>query len=56
MAVVLTRGFGRTGHRLSGKEVHIPSSKVTRISWDESKVFVSLTQEAVLQAPACDEA
>jgi hypothetical protein len=38
----------KTGHRLSGKEVQIPSSKVNRISWDESKVFVNLTQEAIL--------
>jgi sporulation protein YlmC with PRC-barrel domain len=46
----------KTGHRLSGKEVQIPLSKVDRISWDESKVFVNLTKEAILQAPACDDA
>ena len=46
----------KTGHRLSGREVQIPSSKVDRISWDESKVFVNLTKEAILQAPACDDA
>lgn len=46
----------RTGHRLSGKEVQIATSKVERISWDESKVFVNLTQEAILQAPGCDNA
>ena len=45
-----------TGHRLSGKEVQIPTSKVERISWDESTVFVSLTKEAIAQAPACDTA
>ena len=42
----------KTGHRLSGKEVQIPSSKVDRISWDESKVFVNLTKEAIEQSPA----
>jgi hypothetical protein len=46
----------KTGHRLSGREVQIPSSKVDRISWDESRVFVNLTKEAILQAPACDDA
>ena len=46
----------KTGHRLSGKEVQIPSGKVDRISWDESKVFVNLTKEAILRAPACDDA
>jgi hypothetical protein len=46
----------KTGHRFSGKEVQIPSGKVARISWDESKVFVNLTKEAILQAPACDDA
>ena len=45
-----------TGHRFSGNEVLIPVSKVDRISWDESKVFVNLTKEAILQAPACDDA
>jgi hypothetical protein len=44
----------KTGHRISGKEVQIPSSKVDRISWDESKVFVNLTQAAILQAPDGD--
>jgi hypothetical protein len=42
----------KTGHRLSGKEVQIPVNKVDRISWDESKVFVNLTKEAVEQSPA----
>jgi hypothetical protein len=42
----------KTGHRFYGKEVRIPSSKVDRISWDESKVFVNLTREAVEQSPA----
>jgi hypothetical protein len=42
----------KTGHRLSGKEVRIPSSQVDRISWDESTVFVNLTREAVEQSSA----
>jgi len=42
----------KIGHRLSGKEVQIPSGKVDRISWDESKVFVNLTKEAIEQSPA----
>jgi hypothetical protein len=42
----------KTGHRLSGNEVRIPSSKVDRISYEESTVFVNLTSEAVEQSPA----
>ena len=42
----------KTGHRFSGKEVQIPTRSVDRISWDESKVFVNLTREAVEQSPA----
>ncbi len=42
----------KTGHRLSGKEVQIPASKVDRISYEESTVFVNLTSEAVEQSPA----
>jgi hypothetical protein len=37
----------KTGHRFSGKEVQIPTSKVARISYEESTVFVRLTIEAV---------
>jgi hypothetical protein len=37
----------KTGHRISGKEVLISTSKVDRISYEESAVFVNLTQEAV---------
>ena len=33
-----------TGHWYSGKEILIPTSKVERISYEESKVFVSLTK------------
>jgi hypothetical protein len=41
----------KTGHRFTGKEVQIPVSKVTRISYDESKVFVNLTTDAVEKSP-----
>jgi len=33
----------KTGHRLSGKEVLLPTKKVERISYDESTVFADLT-------------
>jgi len=39
----------KTGHRFSGKEVPVPTSKVVRISYDDSAVFVNLTKEAVGQ-------
>jgi hypothetical protein len=42
----------KTGHRLSGKEVLIPTKKVDRISYEESTVSVNLTSEAVEQSPA----
>jgi hypothetical protein len=42
----------KTGHRFSGKEVQIPTRTVDQISWNESKVFVNLTREAVEQSPA----
>jgi hypothetical protein len=42
----------KTGHRFSGKEIEIPTSKVERISYEESTVFVNLTSEAVEQSPA----
>ena len=42
----------KTGHRLSGREVQISTSKVDRISYDESTVFVNLTSEAVERSPA----
>jgi hypothetical protein len=46
----------KTGHRFSGKEVQIPASDVTRISYEESTVFVDLTTEAVEKSPAYDHA
>lgn len=41
----------KTGHRLSGKEVLIPMNKVSRISYEESTVFVDLTRGDVEQGP-----
>jgi hypothetical protein len=41
----------KTGHRFSGKEVQIPTSKIDRISYEDSTVFVNLTKEAVEQSP-----
>ncbi len=40
----------KIGHRFSGKEVQIPTSKVDRISYEESAVCVNLTIEAVEQS------
>jgi hypothetical protein len=37
----------KTGHRFTGKEVQISTSHVARISYAESTVHVTLTQEAV---------
>jgi hypothetical protein len=41
----------KTGHRFTGNEVLIPVSKVDRISYDKSTVFVNLTKEAVEKSP-----
>ena len=43
-----------TGNRFTGKKVILSPGLVDRISWEESKVFVNLTKEALLQAPAYD--
>ncbi len=40
-----------TGHWFSGKEIVISPANIDRISYEESKVFVSLTKEAILKAP-----
>jgi hypothetical protein len=45
-----------TGHWLSGKRVMISPSQINRISWDESKVYVNLTKDAVLSSPGFDPA
>jgi len=42
----------KTGHRLSGNEVQIPTSQVEKISYDESTVFATLTKEAIAQSSA----
>jgi len=42
----------KVGHRFTGKEVQIPVGKVNRISYDESKVFVDLTTDAVERSAA----
>ena len=42
----------KTGHRFSGKEVIIPTSKVTSISYEESAVHVGLTMAAVENSPS----
>jgi hypothetical protein len=42
----------KTGHRFSGKEVLLPTTDVTRISYEESTVFVALPGESVERKPA----
>ena len=44
----------KVGHRFNGKEVRIPTGKVTNISYDASKVFVNMTTEAVERSAAYD--
>jgi uncharacterized protein YrrD len=41
----------KTGHRFTGKEVLIPVGAVDRISYEDSTVFVNLSQAAVEQSP-----
>jgi hypothetical protein len=43
-----------TGHWLQAKRVMISPSQINRIAWDESKVYVDLTKEAVLGSPVFD--
>jgi len=40
-----------TGHWFAGKEIILSPSHVERISYDESKVFVNVTKESILEAP-----
>ena len=40
-----------TGHWFSGKEILISPNQIDWISYEESKVFVNLTKETILQAP-----
>ncbi len=42
----------KIGHRFSGQEVLIPTNSVTRISYEESTVYVNLTKAAVAQSLA----
>ena len=42
----------KTGHRFSGKDVLVPRSEVSRISYEDSTVFVKSTREAVEKSPA----
>ena len=42
----------KTGHRLSGKDMLIPTKQVERISYDESTVFAYPSLEASEQTPA----
>lgn len=40
-----------TGHWFSGKEIVISPKHIDQISYEESKVFVNVTKEAILKAP-----
>ncbi|MFZ0505612.1 MAG: PRC-barrel domain-containing protein, partial [Chthoniobacterales bacterium] len=40
-----------TGHWFSGKEIAISPKQIDRISYEESKVFVKVTKEAILESP-----
>jgi hypothetical protein len=43
--------FVETGHWYSRKEIVISPKHIDRISYEESKVFVNVTKEAILDAP-----
>jgi len=45
----------KIGHRFSGSEVQIPTSRVDRISYEQSTILVSLTRSAVEQSPPAAE-
>ena len=40
-----------TGHRYSHKEIVISPKHIDRISYEESKVFVNVSKEAIMEAP-----
>ncbi len=40
-----------TGHWYSHKEIVISPKHIDRISYEESKVFVNVTKQAILEAP-----
>jgi sporulation protein YlmC with PRC-barrel domain len=44
-----------TRNLLSGKRVLISPKWIERVSWDESKIFVNVTREAVKQSPEYTE-
>ena len=44
----------KTGHRFSGKEVRVAASKVSRIGYEESTVFLDMTKEAIEQSSTLD--
>lgn len=50
----ITQLIIKIGHRLSGSEVAIQTGDITRISYDESTVFVKLTIAEVQQSEAYD--
>ena len=41
----------QTGHWYSRKEIVISPKHIDRISYDESKVFVNVSKEGILEAP-----
>jgi uncharacterized protein YrrD len=45
-----------TKNWLPGKRVLIAPNQISKISWDESKVYVNLTREAIIGAPIFDPA
>jgi hypothetical protein len=53
-------GDSSTGHQNRAQafrqEVQLPTRTVDWINYQESKMSVNLTKEAILQAPACDDA
>lgn len=44
----------KTGHRLSGEEMLIPTKVVDQVSYEDSTIFVKLTLEAMGKHPARD--
>lgn len=45
-----------TGHLMFGKQYLVPASKIRQVNPDSDKVFVSLTQDQVKEAPEFDPA
>jgi hypothetical protein len=38
-----------SGHWYSGKEIHVPTEKISRISYNESTVYVDSTKAAIME-------